>query len=145
MLLDRDGDKSLAFTMPTTTRAHALFVKLRCFGLKCPQNEGSARSRELSLPLDPYATATDWISPLSFRNFRANPAALRFAAGRDMLQNCSTVAPKVQSFACAWGVNRSRQFTPSAMLFFRIKYTTAARRHREGERFNICVVNFDEK
>ena len=23
-----------------------------------------------------------------------NPAALRFAAGRDMLQNCSTVAPK---------------------------------------------------
>ena len=98
--------------MPTTTRAHALFVKLRCFGLKCPQNEGSARSRELSLPLDPYATATDWISPLSFRNFRANPAALRFAAGRDMLQNCSTVAPKVQSFACAWGVNRSRQFAP---------------------------------
>ena len=56
--------------------------------------KGLLGREKLSLPLDPYATATDWISPLSLRNFRANPAALRFAAGRDMLQNCSTVAPK---------------------------------------------------
>ena len=56
--------------------------------------KGLLGREKLSLPLDPYATATDGISPLSLRNFRANPAALRFAAGRDMLQNCSTVAPK---------------------------------------------------
>ena len=84
--------------------------------------KGLLGREKLSLPLDPYATATDGISPLSLRNFRANPAALRFAAGRDMLQNCSTVAPKVQSFACAWGVNRSRQFTPRPCFSFEIKH-----------------------
>ena len=84
--------------------------------------KGLLGREKLSLPLDPYATATDGISPLSLRNFRANPAALRFAAGRDMLQNCSTVAPKFNP-SPALGGSIGRDNLRLVHAFFRIKYT----------------------
>ena len=86
---------SVIFSQKTIILSRAFFGDLAVtFWLKTHKMKGLLGREKLSLPLDPYATATDWISPLSFRNFRANPAALRFAAGRDMLQNCSSVAPK---------------------------------------------------
>ena len=84
--------------------------------------KGLLGREKLSLPLDPYATATDGISPLSLRNFRANPAALRFAAGRDMLQNCSTVAPKF-SPSPALGGSIGRDNLRLGTLFFSKKST----------------------
>ena len=100
---------------PFQSGKYALFRNAR-------KMKGLLGREKLSLPLDPYATATDWISPLSLRNFVQIPqpsASLRGGI-------CLKIAPlslRNSILRLRLGGQSVETICASAMLFFRIKYT----------------------